>query len=72
MAEQEGALIEKAQIEVPTTISKGGTLFPYPEEWVLWHLGSSNHKNANANIFKDVYFLCRDAVILDTNTYELF
>ena len=72
MVEQEGSLNEKVQIEIPTTISKGGTPFPYPKEWVLWYLGSSNHKNANADIFRDVYVLCRDVVVLDTNAYELF
>ena len=51
---QEGSLIKKVQIEVPATVSKGGAPFPYPEEWVLWYPGSSNHKNANVDIFKDV------------------
>ena len=31
-----------------------------------------NHKNANAGIFKDVYFLCKDVVVPNTNAYELF
>ena len=54
MAEREGSLIEKAQIEVPATASKIGAPYPYPEEWVLWYPGSSNHKSANADIFRDV------------------
>ena len=72
MAGQECSLIEKAYIEVPATVSKGGAPFPYPKEWVLWYPGSSNHKNANVDIFKDVQFLWRDVVVLDTNAHELF
>ena len=72
MARQEGSVIEKVQIEVPATMSKGGAPFPYPEEWVLWYPGSSNHKNANADIFKDVFFVCQDIVVLYKNAYELF
>ena len=67
MAKQEGSLIEKAQIEVLAIVSKGSAPFLYLEEWVLWYPGSSNHKNANVNIFKDVYFLCRDVVIPEKN-----
>ena len=51
MVEREGSLIEKAQIEVPTTTSRVGAQYPYLEEWVLWYPGSSNHKSANADIF---------------------
>ena len=72
MAEREGILMEKVQIEVPTTASRVGAPYPYPEEWVFWYPRSSNHKSANANIFRDVYFLCRDPIVLDTNAYELF
>ena len=72
MVRQEGSLIEKVQIEVPANVSKGGPPFPYPKEWVLWYLGSSNHKSANTDIFKDVYFLCRDLVVPNMSAYELF
>ena len=65
-------MIEKVQIEVPTTVSKGGAPYPYPKEWVLWYPRSSNHNNANVDIFRDVYFLCRDEVVPDTNAYKLF
>ena len=64
MVEQEGSLNEKVQIEIPTTISKGGTSFPYSKEWVLLYPGSSKHKNANVDIFKDTFFSiqgCRGA-----------
>ena len=72
MVGQEGSMIVKAQIEVLAIVSKGGAPYPYPEEWVLWYPGSSNHKNTNADIFKDIYFLCKNALVLDTNAYELF
>ena len=72
MTDQEGTLIAKAQIEVSARNNKGKKSYPYPEEWVLWYLGLSNHKNTNANIFKDVYFLCRDVVVPNMNSYELF
>ena len=72
MTEREGSLIERAQIEVPTTTSRVGAPYPYPKEWVLCYPRSSNQKSANADIFKDVYFLCRDPIVPDTNMYELF
>ena len=52
--------------------SKGSAPYPYPEEWVHWYPGSSNHKNANADIFKDVYYLCKDAMVPNTNANKLF
>ena len=72
MAKQEGSLIMQAQIEVLASTSKENAPYSYPKEWVLWYPGSSNHKNASANIFKDVYFLCRDVVVLDTNACGMF
>ena len=35
MVGQEGRFIEKVQIEVPVTVSKGGAPFPYSKEWVI-------------------------------------
>ena len=72
MAEKEGNLIAQAQIEVLASMSKGNSPYSYLEEWVLWYLRSSNHISANTNIFKDVYFLCRDAVVPDTNAHDIF
>ena len=72
MGEKEGSLIVQTQIEVLASTSKGNAPYPYPEEWVLWYPRSSNHRSASTNIFKDVYFLCRDTIMPDKNAHDIF
>ena len=73
MAQQEGELIAQAQIkEGSSSFVKGKAPYPNAKEWVFLYLRSSSHQSANTHIFRDQHSFCRDAIVPNTNGYELF
>ena len=55
----EGKKKGKAKAEKKTRVMKPNK---YTEKWIKLLPGSSNAVYANNHIFKDPYFLCRDAI----------
>ena len=59
----------KTKIEKKTRVKKPNK---YTEEWIKILFESSNAVSTNDHVFKDPYFLCRDAICPKTDGSNLF